>query len=100
MKWFMPPTWALRSHRQAAMHEPSVVMISMSSSSTKYSPGSTLTASFWNCVSYQKNEASPGLRWTALSCSSLGELALPVWRRGSVGIDMTARLNLKRARRQ
>ena len=51
MKWFMPPTLRSRSHRQAAMHEPSVVMIAMSSSCTKYSPGSTLTASVLKCES-------------------------------------------------
>ena len=62
MKWFMPPTRAAPSHRQAAMHEPSVVMIIRLSLSTKYSPGSTLTAAQPKCASCQKNDASPGLR--------------------------------------
>ena len=41
------------------MHEPSVVTISMSSSETKNSPGSTLTASFLKLESQKKNDASP-----------------------------------------
>ncbi|MDT4873464.1 hypothetical protein FQZ97_1087110 [compost metagenome] len=52
MKWFMPPTRTWGSQMQAAMHEPSTVMISMSSAVTKYSPGNTFTASCPKCGSW------------------------------------------------
>lgn len=42
MKWFMPPMRMKRSHRQAAIQEPSTVTMAISSRETKYSPGNTL----------------------------------------------------------
>ena len=51
MKWFMPPMPAPQSHRQVAMHEPSVVVMTMSLPYTKYSPGNTFTASLLKCES-------------------------------------------------
>jgi hypothetical protein len=47
---------------QAAMQEPSTVMMTMSSLATKYSPGSTLAALYLKWWSWKKNDASPGLR--------------------------------------
>jgi hypothetical protein len=52
MKWFMPPTPATGSRRQAATHEPSTVTSAMSRSVAKYSPGRIFTASQPNALSW------------------------------------------------
>src|SRR6266403_965662 len=59
MKWFIPPTFANRSHMQADTHEPSTVDSTMSASDTKYSPGNSLTALRSNARSKYTARASP-----------------------------------------